>query len=120
MTSKGKKPQTPRLTPRQESVKDGEKSEKTSTVKTTAQSPAVVTNNGKTRQSKRDSDNNSEDNGNDLDSLTSLDNEDLSEDEENNEISIKKVGVKLSNILPKPVKSRNSSTPSSSKKGMPR
>ena len=120
MTSKGKKPHMPRLTPRQESVKDGEKSEKTSTVKTTVQSPAVVTNNGKTRQSKRDSDNNSEDNGNDVDSLTSLDNEDLSEDEENNEVSLKRVGVKLSNILPKPAKSRNSTPASSSKKGMPR
>ena len=68
------------------------------------------------RQSNREADNG-------VDSLTSLDvdleNEDL-DDEENNEIGVKKSGVKLSAILPKPVKSRNSTPASSSKKGMPR
>merc|ERR1712079_173563 len=77
-------------------------------------SPAsdATTNN---RQSNRETDNG-------VDSLTSLDvdleNEDL-DDEENNEIGVKKSGVKLSAILPKPVKSRNSTPASSSKKGMP-
>ena len=56
--------------------------------------------------------------------LTSLDveidNEDLDEDEENNDLgSSKKASVKLSSILPKPNKSRNSTPASSSKKGMP-
>merc|ERR1712038_1059692 len=59
------------------------------------------------RQSNRETDNG-------VDSLTSLD-----VDVENNEIGVKKSGVKLSAILPKPVKSRNSTPASSSKKGMP-
>ena len=120
VTSKGKKPHMPRLVPRQESGKDGEvgqKDEKTSTVKTTA-GAVSNSNNSKTRQSKRDSDNDEES------SLTSLDvdidNEDLEEDDENNEIGIKRVSVKLSSILPKPTKSRNSTPASSSRKGMPR
>ena len=49
-----------------------------------------------------------------------IDNEDLDEDEENNDVgSAKKATVKLSSILPKPNKSRNSTPASSSKKGMP-
>ena len=125
VTSKGKKPHMPRLVPRQESGKDGEKSqkdEKTSTVKTTTRKLETEgvsnSNNSKTRQSKRDSDNDEES------SLTSLDvdidNEDLEEDDENNEIGVKRVSVKLSAILPKPTKSRNSTPASSSRKGMPR
>ena len=98
----------PRLVPRQEADKDGEKSqkdEKTSTVKMTRKvetdTAVVNSNNSKTRQSKRDSDNDEES------SLTSLDvdidNEDLEEDDENNEIGVnmKRVSVKLSAILPK-------------------
>ena len=64
VTSKGKKPHMPRLVPRQEADKDGEKSqkdEKTSTVKMTRKvetdTAVVNSNNSKTRQSKRDSDN---------------------------------------------------------------
>jgi len=127
VTSKGKKPHMPRLVPRQESGKDtgdkSQKDEKTSTVKTVTrklETEAVSnnSNNGKTRQSKRDSDNDEES------SLTSLDvdidNEDLEEDDENNEmIGVKRVSVKLSAILPKPTKSRNSTPASSSRKGMP-
>ena len=128
VTSKGKKPHMPRLVPRQESGKDtgdkSQKDEKTSTVKMTRKvetDTAVVNSNySKTRQSKRDSDNDEES------SLTSLDvdidNEDLEEDDENNEIGVnmKRVSVKLSAILPKPTKSRNSTPASSSRKGMPR
>merc|ERR1712079_161187 len=84
------------------STKDGIKS---------STSPPTTNN----RQSNRETDNG-------VDSLTSLDvdleNEDL-DDEENNEIGVKKSGVKLSAILPKPVKSRNSTPASSCKKGMP-
>merc|ERR1712025_1499164 len=123
VTSKGKKPHMPRLVPRQEADKDGEKrqkDEKTSTVKMTRKvetdTAVVNSNNSKTRQSKRDSDNDEES------SLTSLDvdidNEDLEEDDENNEIGVnmKRVSVKLSAILPKPTKSRNSTPASSSRK----
>jgi len=120
--SKGKKPTMPRLVPRQETSKDGGKSqkdEKTSTVKTSRiVDETQVSNNGKTRQSKRDSDNE-----NDTESMTSLDmeNEELDDDEEeSNEYGIKKSVVKLSKILPQPVnvKSRNSTPASSSRKGM--
>merc|ERR1712227_428018 len=99
-----------------------QKDEKTSTVKMTRKvetdTAVVSSNNSKTRQSKRDSDNDEES------SLTSLDvdidNEDLEEDDENNEmIGVKRVSVKLSAILPKPTKSRNSTPASSSRKGMP-
>ena len=82
-----------------------------------AQATPVI-NNGKIRQSKRDSDNE-----NDSESMTSLDmeNEEL-DDEENNDYGIKKSVVKLSKILPQPVnvKSRNSTPASSSRKGMQR
>ena len=100
------------------------KDEKTSTVNngSTVSKPSdstVTANNGKTtRQSKqRDSDN-----GNDAESLTSLDmeNDDLEEEDENGDVGGKKSGVKLSAILPKPSKSRNSTPASSSKKGVQR
>ena len=101
VTSKGKKPQTPRAVVRDETNNEdtkGKEDEKTSTV-----------NNKKEAEQE---------------SLTSLnvdiDNEDLDEDEENNDVgSSKKASVKLSSILPKPNKSRNSTPASSSKKGMP-
>ena len=99
VTSKGKKPQTPRLVAKEETNNDTKgKDEKTSTV-----------NNKKEPEPE---------------ALTSLDveidNEDLEEDEENNDVgSSKKASVKLSSILPKPNKSRNSTPASSSKKGMP-
>ena len=100
VTSKGKKPQTPRAVVREETNNEDAKGkdEKTSTV-----------NNKKEAEQE---------------TLTSLDvdidNEDLDEDEENNDVgSAKKATVKLSSILPKPNKSRNSTPASSSKKGMP-
>ena len=100
VTSKGKKPPTPRPAVRDETNNEDTKGkdEKTSTV-----------NNKKEAEQE---------------SLTSLDvdidNEDLDEDEENNDVgSAKKATVKLSSILPKPNKSRNSTPASSSKKGMP-
>merc|ERR1719242_1235525 len=100
VTSKGKKPQTPRQVARDETNSDSKnKDEKTSTV------------NSRKEQEPEEG-------------LTSLDveidNEDLEEDEENNDVgSTKKASVKLSSILPKPNKSRNSTPASSSKKGMP-
>ena len=101
VTSKGKKPPTPRAVVGDETNNEdtkGKEDEKTSTV-----------NNKKEAEQE---------------SLTSLDvdidNEDLDEDEENNDVgSSKKASVKLSSILPKPNKSRNSTPASSSKKGMP-
>ena len=100
VTSKGKKPATPRAVVRDETNSEDAKGkdEKTSTV-----------NNKKEAEQEP---------------LTSLDvdidNEDLDEDEENNDVgSSKKASVKLSSILPKPNKSRNSTPASSSKKGMP-
>merc|ERR1711868_314078 len=100
VTSKGKKPHMPRLVPRQEAHKD----EKTSTVKMTRKvetdTAVVNSNNSKTRQSKRDSDNDEESSLASLD--VDIDNEDLEEDDENNEIGVKRVSVKLSAILPKP------------------
>ena len=95
-----------------------QKDEKTSTVNNAVSKPSdsTVTPNGK-RQSKQSSD----DNGNDAESLTSLDmdNDDL-EEQEDSEAGGRKSGVKLSAILPKPSKSRNSTPASSSKKGVQR
>ena len=101
VTSKGKKPLTPRPVVRDETNNEdtkGKEDEKTSTV-----------NNKKEAEQES------------LNSLdVDIDNEDLDEDEENNDVgSSKKAAVKLSSILPKPNKSRNSTPASSSKKGMP-
>ena len=103
------------------------KDEKTSTVNNAVSKPSdssvTPVNNGKTTRQSRQRDSDNSDNGNDAESLTSLDmeNDDLEDDtEDSSEVGGKKSGVKLSAILPKPSKSRNSTPASSSKKGVQR
>ena len=110
-----------------EDTEKSPKDEKTSTVNNVVSKPSdsnvTPVNNGKTTRQSRQRDSDNSDNGNDAESLTSLDmeNDDLEDaTEDSSEVGAKKSGVKLSAILPKPSKSRNSTPASSSKKGVQR